>query len=243
MLPSITKATSEAHSKAIKSSNSTYKVLYFNLHGRGEMARILLAYGGAKWEELPIEWPAQKKLTPFQCVPVVYETTTDGTVLQVCESGVIERYLAKKFNLLGKNEWEQLQIEQFQSSTETTQFMYHSQVVKGDFEKRAENFRKVYDEFLTKFIEVHENHLKNNGSNGFYVGESISLADIKTTVFIDRVLLLMPKDVQEVVFSAEKSPNLWKIRENVNNHPSIAKWKSSQHHKELDDNTLKLFKF
>ncbi|KAF9350298.1 hypothetical protein BGX26_011497 [Mortierella sp. AD094] len=241
MLPSVTKATSKALSEAIKSSNSTYKVLYFNLHGRGQMTRILLAYGGAKWEELPIEWPAQKKLTPFQCVPVVYETTSDGTVLQVCESGVIERYLAKKFNLLGKNEWEQLQIEQFQLSTESTQFTYQHQVLKADFEKRPENIHAYYNESVTKFIEVHENHLKNNGSNGFYVGGSLSLADIKTTVFMDRLLLLKSKDA--VPFSSEKCPNLWKVRENVNSHPNIAAWKSSQRYRELDANTLKTFKF
>ncbi|KAG0000844.1 hypothetical protein BGZ80_006277 [Entomortierella chlamydospora] len=243
MFPSVTKATSKTLTEAMESSNSTYKLYYFNVHGRGEIFRILWAYGGAKWEELPIDWPAEKKLTPFQCVPVVYETTPDGTVLQICETEVIERYLAKKFNLLGKNEWEQLQIEQIQSSTEGTQYAYHLQVVKGDFEKRAENFRKFYDEHLTRFIEVHENHLKNNGSNGFYVGESLSLADIKATIFIDRMTFLRPKDVQEVVFSAEKTPNLWKVRENVHAHPNIAEWKNSQRHKELSVNTHKTLNF
>ncbi|KAF9205992.1 hypothetical protein BGZ49_003184 [Haplosporangium sp. Z 27] len=242
MLPSVTKAASKVLSEAIKSSNSTYKLLYFELHGRGEMARILFSYGGVKWEELPSNWATQKSQTPFQCVPVIYETTSDGTVLQIGETSVIERYLAKKFNLLGQNEWEQLQIEQFQNSTESSQLMYQSQVLKADIEKRVENTNTYYKQVVEKFINVHENHLENNGSNGFYVGDSLSLADIKTAVYMNRLLLLKDKKIQEVPFSADKSPNLWKLRENVNSNPSIAAWRSSQRYKDLDASTLKIFK-
>ncbi|KAF9992561.1 hypothetical protein BGZ80_008505, partial [Entomortierella chlamydospora] len=85
MLPSVTNTTSKAISDVIKSLKSTYRLLYFDLHGRGEMARILWAYGGVNYL--------------FR------------------ESGVVERYLAKKFNL-DKNEWGRFQIEQIQSSKE-----------------------------------------------------------------------------------------------------------------------------
>ncbi|KAG0000845.1 hypothetical protein BGZ80_006278 [Entomortierella chlamydospora] len=76
--------------------------------------------------------------------------------------------------------------------------------MRDGFEKRAKNFPGFNDESLTKFIKVRKNRLKNNGSNEFYVGGSLSLADIKATIFIDRMTFLRPKDVQEVVFSAEK---------------------------------------
>lgn len=53
-LPAPTVGTSEVLSHAVNSPNSTYRILYFNLHGRGELARNLLAYGGSKWEEIPV---------------------------------------------------------------------------------------------------------------------------------------------------------------------------------------------
>ncbi|KAF8922955.1 glutathione S-transferase [Dissophora ornata] len=240
-LPVPTKASSQVLSEALKSTDSTYKILYFGLHGRGEMARMLLAFGGAKWEEITMEWPKQKQHTPFQCVPVVYETTSDGTVLQVGETAVIERYLAKKFNLVGKNEWEQLLIEEFHFSTESTQLMYHHRVLVSPQEKRVDDANAYYSEWVAKFITVHEAHLEKNGSNGHYVGNDFSLADIKTTVFMDRLALLMPKGA-DFPLSAEKTPNLWKVREAVNNHPNVAAWTSSQRYNELNANTTTAFR-
>ncbi|KAI1315307.1 hypothetical protein EDD11_000968 [Mortierella claussenii] len=211
-LPIVSRASSQVLSQALKSTNSTYKVLYFNLHGRSEMARMLLAFGGVQWEEIPI-------------------------------TAVIERYLARKFNLMGTNEWEQLQIEQFQLSTESTQSMYRDRVLLSPPEKRVEDAHRFYNEFVNKFIQVHEAHLEQNqGGNGFYVGNQFSLADIKTTVFIDRLLMLRPKGTKEAPFSPEKSPNLWKVKENVNKHPNVVAWKTSQRYQELDHITVTNFK-
>lgn len=53
-LPVATQASSEVLSRAASSHDSTFKILYFGLHGRGELSRNLLAYGDAKWEELAV---------------------------------------------------------------------------------------------------------------------------------------------------------------------------------------------
>ncbi|KAG0017265.1 hypothetical protein BGZ80_008451, partial [Entomortierella chlamydospora] len=108
---------------------------------------------------------------------------------------------------------------------------------------RVEEANKFYTEALPKFIAVHEAHLKKNGSNGHYVGDSITLADIKTTLFIDCVLFLRPKGANEVPFSAEKTPLLWKVRETVDNHPRLAAWKKSQRYQELDASTMAMYKW
>lgn len=53
-LPVPTQADTTTLGHAAASTNSTFKILYFGLHGRGELTRTLLAYSGAKWEELPV---------------------------------------------------------------------------------------------------------------------------------------------------------------------------------------------
>ncbi|KAF9355266.1 hypothetical protein BGX26_006814, partial [Mortierella sp. AD094] len=53
-LPTPTQTNTDVLSQAAKSNDSTFKVLYFGLHGRGELTRTLLAYGGAKTEELTV---------------------------------------------------------------------------------------------------------------------------------------------------------------------------------------------
>ncbi|KAF9350299.1 hypothetical protein BGX26_011498, partial [Mortierella sp. AD094] len=189
------------------------------------------------------DWANQKEHTPFKCLPVVYEVTSDGTVLELAESQAIERYLATKFHLYGKNDYEHHKVEQFFTSTDTAQQTFGTKVVGAAPDKRAEEANKFYAEVLPKFIEVHEAHLKKNGSNGHYVGDSTTLADIKTTLLINRILFLRPKGADEVPFSAEKTPLLWKVRETVDNHPTLAAWKKSQRYEELNAGTKNLFKW
>ncbi|KAK3815434.1 MAG: hypothetical protein J3Q66DRAFT_209649 [Benniella sp.] len=242
-LPVPTKADSQTLSEAVKSTDSSFQVLYFGLHARGELTRNILSYSGAKWEELTPEWPAQKDQTPFGVLPVVYETTSNGTVLELSESQAIERYLAKKFHLYGQNEYEQHKVEEFLSSTDGGILAFSTKVVNNTSETRVEDTNKFYTEVLLKFIAIHEAHLEKNGSNGHYVGQSTTLADLKTALFIDSVLSLRPSGAGEVPFSAEKSPNLWKVRETVNSHGPLAAWKKSQRCQELDVATKGFFKF
>ncbi|KAF9110488.1 hypothetical protein BGX27_006283 [Mortierella sp. AM989] len=50
------------------------------------------------------DWPIVKSSTPFGTVPILYETNNStGVILEIPESGAIERYPAGKFSLLGDN--------------------------------------------------------------------------------------------------------------------------------------------
>ncbi|KAF8948171.1 hypothetical protein BGZ47_006134 [Haplosporangium gracile] len=242
-LPVPTKADTTVLGQAAKSTDSTYKVLYFGIHGRGELTRTLLAYSGAKWEELPVDWANQKEHTPFKVLPVVYETTQDGTILELAESQAIERYLANKYGLYGKNAYEAHKVEQIFSSADGVAQAFSQKIIGTAQDKRVEEANKFYVEVLPKFIAIHEAHLVKNGSNGHYVGNSATLADIKVANLLDRLLLLRPKGADEVPFSAEKTPNLWKVLEKVNSHPTLAAWKKTGRYQELDAGTKNMFKF
>ncbi|KAF9156300.1 hypothetical protein BGX21_004184 [Mortierella sp. AD011] len=236
-LPVPTKADSVTLSQAINSSGSTFKLLYFNIHARGHILRLILTLSGAKWEEINAVWPDMAEKTPFRCLPVVYETTSDGAIT-----------LELKFNLVGKNEYESLKVDQFCTSTETTNIQLTQKVHRPPretqltVEERIVETNKFYKDTLGKFITLHEAHLQQNGSNGHYVGDNFTLADLKTTVFIERVLSLTPKSVNEVSFSEERSPNLWKVRQAVYDNPNVKAWLNSQRYQELDANTKALFR-
>ncbi|KAG0370316.1 hypothetical protein BC939DRAFT_449196 [Gamsiella multidivaricata] len=242
VLPTVTKASTDALAEAAKSTNSTFQLLYFPLHGRGELIRDILAYSGAKWEELPVDWPVQKPQTPFRVVPIVYEHTSSGTILELAESNAIERYLALKFNLLGSNIWEEHLVNRYYYSTDVLYQGFVPRVAAAKPEVRAEEAKKFYEEVLSKWITIHEEHLRQNGDNGHYVGHRVTLADLKTVSVINRILLLVPKGV-EAPLSAELTPSLWKVKQNAESHPSLAAWKQSQRSQELDSNTKARFGF
>ncbi|KAF9439276.1 hypothetical protein BGZ76_006005 [Entomortierella beljakovae] len=261
-LPTPTQASSEVLSQAIRSNDSSYQLLYFNIHGLSELIRILFAYSGSKWGELKLakyetknsnhpsswvinyqEWPAQRKHTPFECIPVVYETTADGTILELAESRAIERYLANKFDLSGKNDYEKHKVDQFVNSADAVMLQFSNKVIWVPAEERIPGINKVYSETLPKFIRVHEEHLKKNGSNGYYVGDSLTVADIKTAVVIRHLLLLQLKGSDPLPISAEKSPLLWKVYETVFDSPNIKAWKDSERYKGVDAGTIDFFKW
>ncbi|KAI7818353.1 hypothetical protein BC939DRAFT_463381 [Gamsiella multidivaricata] len=96
---------------------ASYKLEYFDVSGVGAVPRDILAYGGADWEDLAItNWPAEIK-SPFGVFPVLHIRTADGHELKLSESVIIEHFLARKFGLLGENEWEEQLIKMFHSSS------------------------------------------------------------------------------------------------------------------------------
>jgi len=282
LLPKATQAPSDVLSNASESSTeSTYKVLYFGLHGRGEMTRTLLVYGGARFEEIPLQWPAMKTDTRFGCLPVslycpwiyvvprqllllyefslidivsfhiflisqvLYETTSSGTVLELAETLAIERYLARKFNLLGSNAWEEHLVNEYVYSTESLNNNFNKILFASDLEVRQKEAEVFYRDHLSRWIQTHERHLAEK-QNGHYVGDKITLADIRTMVMVDRIMFMVPKGQDESVnkiFNRETAPGLWKVRDTVNAHPLIAAWKKSQRHQEIDAGTKGFFKF
>ncbi|KAF9970808.1 hypothetical protein BGZ73_006417 [Actinomortierella ambigua] len=244
-LPQATKAPSAVLSKAAASTDATFHVLYFNLFGRGELTRTILAYVGAKWDELPVTWADQKAQTRFGVIPVVFEEHADGTVLELAESQAIERYLARKFNLLGSNLWEEHLVNEFFSSTDQLNIVLTTTFLPATTpEARVEAYNKIVDNQLPVWIAQHEKHLAaNEGGNGHYVGNKTTLADLKTHLQIERLLLFQPKDAKKPPLSPELTPNLWKLKETVEKESkTFQEWRSSARFEELVQGTRSLFK-
>ena len=63
----------------------------------------------------------------------------------------------------------------------------------------------------------------------------MTLADIKTANAIDHFALQTKGD--DLVEIIKKSPALWKVKEIVDSHPKLAKWRASEEFKELEAST------
>merc|ERR1711983_4010 len=75
------------------------KLTYFNLRARGEPCRLLLAYGGIKYEDERIPppwdptstWSTLKPTTPFGQLPIL---NWDG--VEICQSMASARFIARE---------------------------------------------------------------------------------------------------------------------------------------------------
>ncbi|KAG0215446.1 hypothetical protein BGX33_001187 [Mortierella sp. NVP41] len=205
--PFITDVSVEKSIKILADPNVSYCLMYWDIFSVGATSRELLAYGKVKWSNERV-------------VEVI-----------VAESMVIEQYLAKKFDLFGDNEWEDITIRGLYSNIHffLERALTRTTWVTPDKRKRALGI--FLEHFLPEFISDHEMHLRANGSNGHYVGNRLSLADIHLANVIEHFSHLPVANV--IMPEFEKSELITKVRENVKKNPEIAAWRANPEYESL----------
>ncbi|CAG9767959.1 unnamed protein product [Ceutorhynchus assimilis] len=192
-------------------NNHQYKLLYFDVPGRAEHIRYLFAYAGVEYEDYRIQkekWPELKRTMPFGKVPVL---EIDGK--PVAQSNAIARYLAKKFGLAGKNEWEELQCDVLVDTLGDLQASVTQVMKEPDPIKREEVRAKVTKEELPFYLSKFEKTVKENG--GFSVGNDFTWSDLVFAVLLDQFETMYGKA------ALNSYPALKGLKDKVHNIPGI----------------------
>ncbi|KAF9156000.1 Glutathione S-transferase S1 [Linnemannia schmuckeri] len=239
--------TSSQKAELLKVDNKdlSFNYTYWELCASGSTSRELLVYGKAHYEFTYPDfegWGNGTVPTVFSVLPVLRikdrrpSTKFEGKELVLAEGIVIDTFLAGRFGLLGDNEWESLAIQAFYSNIHyLRERCFSSALIVG-----PELRKKARDDFLngqlTKFCEDHEHHLKENGSNGHYVGNKLSLADIHLSNVI-HFLASLPWG-KMALDRFQQYESLWKVKENVEKIPAIAEWRNSAIFKGLEERSI-----
>ncbi|KAF9135356.1 hypothetical protein BGW39_003463 [Mortierella sp. 14UC] len=217
----------------------SFRLLYFPLEAQGQTSRDLLTYGGAKWENAhPKNWMEEKAKTPFGCLPVLYIIKGDKQAV-ISETHAVENYLAKQFGLMGDNEYEEAIIRSFHCSSASLSAVFSGSVIWNLPEVREKTLEAFKTKQLALWVETHERHLMDNGNNGHYVGNKMSLADIRTANLIKH-FSLQPwgEDLMAII---RQAPALMKVMETVENDPKLTQWKMGDEVKKLASATKAFF--
>ncbi|KAG0299676.1 Glutathione S-transferase S1 [Dissophora globulifera] len=219
--------------------DSTFVFKYFGLHGLGAIARMILSAANASFTNvIPTDWASEKSQAPFGVIPILTETSSDGSkTIQIAESEAIERYLAKKFGFAGDNVFEEVMVDTYSSNTKAlmNQFSAKCFSVK-DPELKKEGKAKLIAENIPTWIQYHERYLTQEGANGHYVGNKLTLADIKTVLAINMVQGISGEDL----ISQEKTPALWKVKSTFDSIPSVAAVMATEEYKSLSDRNFSI---
>ncbi|KAJ8022371.1 S-crystallin SL11 [Holothuria leucospilota] len=178
----------------------------------------MFALAGVEYEDHRIkndEWPQVKKDYPLGVLPVL---EVNGE--QIPQSSAINHFLASEFGFLGSSHLEAAKIN-----------VVYEVLVDSLYEARkiveAED-PKIKEQLKTKFYDVIlENHSKflveilekNNGGNGFFVGDKITLADIFFLAVRKDILTYVDKDDR-----LHKQPKLQALADRIAAVPQIAEW-------------------
>lgn len=202
---------------------TNYKLTYFNVRGKAEVIRILFAVAGVDYEDVRLDyasWPGNYKESlelPFGQLPVL---SIDGTLY--CQSASIGRYLAEKFGLAGKTDLDKLRADMIVHCGEDFQGamspIYHDQ----DEEHKALSIKKFQEVNLPTYCENFEKLLKqNSGGDGYYVGDSLTWADIAIYQIVMSFVLILGIEPSTFI---DNYPKLKALCERVEKTPRIAAW-------------------
>ncbi|KAG0279035.1 hypothetical protein BGZ95_002490 [Linnemannia exigua] len=229
-------AQASAFNALASKTDSTFQVKYFKIHGSGAISRILIVIGTGGHKQLSNayedDWSDYKPTTPFGLMPLLTETSADGkTKLQIAESDAIERYLARKFDLFGNGTaFEEVLVNTFSSHTMALiNQIFNKWGIIEDPMVRAANKESLATDQIAPWIKHHEKHLQANGTNGHYVGNKVTLADVKT----DYVITMIQALTGEELVSESKTPAIWRVRQEMDKIESVAAWKGSEEYKVL----------
>ncbi|KAG0013665.1 hypothetical protein BGZ82_002066 [Podila clonocystis] len=208
-------------------SPASFKLLYFPLLGLAATTRDILAFAGADYENIHSpHWPTDKPNTPFGSMPILYITGKNGKEVALSESTVIEHYLAGHFNLLGDNAYDATVIRAIHNSAADLQTIMFKTILfnyPGAKEKSLEAFKT---RTLPDILAFWERHLVDNGSNGFFFGDRLSLADIRVANILEH--LSIEPEADDLLAIVSEYPHVFKLREMVANHPNLAAWRQSE---------------
>ncbi|KAG0227567.1 hypothetical protein BGW42_002837 [Actinomortierella wolfii] len=235
-------ASSAAKAKLLEDpKNAKFEVYYFKVAGNGITSRDILAYAGVQWKNAFAEsWPQEKANTPFGVLPLLRIEGENGDKVELSESSVIDTYLAKQFGLMGDNAWEEQYIRMLYSSTSCLIDRVSSRYTWNFESGKAENLQFLQKSILPNWIESHEAYLLENGNNGHYIGDKLTLADIRTASALTHWSHLSDP---EIIFSLIKPDSpLWKVKETVDKEPRIKAWHDSEEYKALEAGSRFLYK-
>lgn len=189
----------------------SYRLIYFDARGRAEVSRLLFALAGQKYEDVRHthdSWPAEKPNTPFGQAPCL---DVDGKIY--AQSTAIATFLAREFGFYGKTNLDGLKIDQIVQRG----MDFLNDAVKAFYEKdeakKAELFKTVKEVAAVKYLGDIEKQLEESGT-GFFVGNSMTLADIFTFDLLDNF-------IQRKVVCIEKYPAVSALYNKVKHNEKI----------------------
>ncbi|CAO4366015.1 unnamed protein product [Caenorhabditis nigoni] len=199
-----------------------FKLVYFPLRARAEIARQILEYAGKDYTEQVVtfeQWPALKNSTPFGQLPVL---EVDGKPLG--QSYAIARYLAKEFGLAGKTDVEEAEVDAIadQFKDYLNDVIPYMSALSGFKPGDVNQLRTdVFVPNFKKHFAFFEGILASNPS-GFFVGNSLTWVDLLISQHVQDVLekdLAVVEEFKKVQAHRKMIQGLDRIKQHIARRP------------------------
>ena len=160
-----------------------YKLYYFNAKGRGEFLRMMFMAAGLVVQDNRIEsanWPQLKGQAPLGRMPFL-EINDGQKVHKIGQSLSIGRYLARKFNMYGKDEMDQVHADMYADEVADLVSAMGAALYEKDEARKPMMMEKFTKEQLPTHMKLIDARLGAN--NGHLAGSDVTYADVKHYYF------------------------------------------------------------
>jgi len=191
------------------------KLTYFNLRGRAESARLVLAYAGTRYQDNRITGEEFSLIKPSLCYGQLPKLEYKGHT--VYQSVSIARFLATEFGIAGRTNVEKAQVNEVVDAINDLHTAVVSAILfEKDEKAKEEKKKKLYSETIPSGLKSLETMLVKRGGQ-YFVGNSFSWAELHFMQFVD---LIVSQDSKVL----ESSPALANNVQRTRDLPNIRKW-------------------
>lgn len=192
-----------------------YTFNYFNGRGRAEITRLIFAAADVEFTDNRIEdWPKSKADAPIGQVP--YLEIDDS--LKLPQSLAIARYLAREYNLTGKNNLEAAKADAVvDTCIDLMTSLYNQVYLVSDAKDKDVALKNFLADDCLKGLDRIETLVDSYGTTGHSVGKHLTWADL----FIHECTSQVAKYSEEAL---SKFPKIQAVRQTVEKNDKIAKY-------------------
>jgi len=195
-------------------ADQDYKLTYFAMKGLAEPIRMIFAVAGVKYDDVRIQredWPQHKEKFEYGQLPVL-----EVGDKKLAQSNAITRFLAKKFNLAGSDDWEAAKIDELADVLVDFRSEWRKFFMEKDAEKKEEMKKGLLETTVPKYLGKVDAIQKENGGN-YLVGQKLTWIDIQYAHFLE---MFEATTGGEII----NYPNLKKMQTTVFETPEIKEW-------------------
>ncbi|XP_002731493.1 S-crystallin SL11-like [Saccoglossus kowalevskii] len=194
-----------------------YKLHYFDIRGRAEPCRLILAAAEVDYEDIRIpikNWPEEKASGKY---PLGQLPCMEVNGVMLAQSRAIARFLANEHGLAGKTSLDKARADIVVDTLGDLSPHMVKMVKEKDATKKAELEKEYASTTLQACYKNLEKLLiSNNGGDGFFVGDELTWADL---VFMNTTEIPITGHA-----SLDEFPKLKALYERVKAQPKIADW-------------------
>ena len=206
------------------------KLYYFNIpFWRAEVSRLALFLGAIPFEDIRIKNESYDdfkltgklpngKLPPFRQLPVL---EVDGKL--IAQTGAIARYCGKLTGLYPTdNDIDAGKIDQIIEAAQDINYIVSISSREKNSEKKKIAREILSTKHLPKWFQFLENLIKENNKSKWFVGESITIADLAIWRLLGWLSSGMLDGVPKNILEPYK--NLKEMRKEIYQHPKVKEW-------------------